>query len=262
MSLRIFTANLRLRLFGVFSVLFTITGCAGLPQDQAAGTPAELIARESLVSLQANGATIGAAVAVPCTACGGMVLITNAHVLRQGGRALELRRADGGEAWPASVIATSPRMDLAVLRAPPGLLQSARMAEVEPARGERLWALGPQGLGRAVAEGQVRREAVRMRSFGPGFTARMGALMGFSGGPVVDGQGRLVGLTTALANPGMAPVMAALAGFDLDGVLNGAQREVFILAMPEIAEELERLAGSPGWPRAAGPERLALSGWR
>lgn len=236
-------ARVNFLLSGVWIILLSIIGCAGLPEDQAAGTPARFVARDSLVSVQAHGVTVGAAVAVACEACGGTVLVTNAHVVRQGGRQLELRRADGGEAGLAEVIATSSRMDLAVLRAPPGIFRPAPQAEAEPARGERLWALGPQGLGRAVAEGRVRREAVRMRSFGPGFTAEMGALMGFSGGPVVDRQGRLVGLTTALAAPGTAPVMAALTGFDLDGVLAGQRREVFVLAMPEIAAELERLAG-------------------
>lgn len=233
----------RLRRCGVILFLFAIVGCAGMPLDQAAGTPAHVIARDSLVSLQAHGVTIGAAVAVPCAACGGTVLITNAHVLRQAGSELELRAGDGGDAMPADLIATSPLMDLAVLRAPTGLLRPARLAEDEPGRGARLWAVGPQGLGRAIAEGRVRREAVRMRSFGPGFTAEMGALMGFSGGPVVDAQGRVVGLTTALAAPGMAPVMAALTGFDIDGLVNGRGREVFVLAMPEIAGELERMAG-------------------
>ncbi len=243
MSSRAFTSYGKPFFFGAIVLLVAIGGCAGLPVDQAAGTPARSIARDSLVSLQAHGVTIGAAVAVPCAACGGTVLITNAHVLRQAGQRLDMRRADGGEAMPAQILATSPRMDLAMLRAPHGLLHPALIAGDEPGRGERLWAVGPQGLGRAIAEGRVRREAVRMRSFGPGFTAEMGALMGFSGGPVVDAQGRLVGLTTALANPGMAPVMAAMTGFDLDGVVNGRQREVFVLAMTEIMAELERMAG-------------------
>ena len=223
-------------------LLVSIAGCAGLPADQATGTPARQIASESLVSLQSNGVTVGAAVAVACEPCGGPVLITNAHVARQAGGLIELRRGDGGDAEPATLIATSSRMDLAVLRAPPGFARPAAMADDTPARGAPVWALGPQGLGRAIAPGRVQRAALRMRNFGPGFTAHMGALMGFSGGPVVDGQGRLVGLTTALTQPGMAPVMAALTGFDLDGVVNGDRREVFVLSIQAIEAELERLA--------------------
>jgi S1-C subfamily serine protease len=225
-------------LLGVLLLL----GCAGVPTEQAAGTPAGRVATESLVSLQANGASVGAAVALHCAACGGDVLVTNAHVLRQAGDELSVRRGDGGEAVPAQVIAVSPRMDLAVLSAPPGFAMPASLAPAMPGRGATVWALGPQGLGRALARGQVARASLRMRSFGSGFTARMGALMGFSGGPVVDRAGQLVGLTTALTSPGMAPVMAALTGVDLDGILHGDGREVFVLSIHAIEEEVNRIA--------------------
>ncbi len=223
-------------------LLLLPAGCAGLPAEQAAGTPAGRIAADSLVSLQAHGISVGAAVAVPCAPCGGVVLVTNGHVLRQAGGALEIRRGDGGEAAPARVIATSSRMDLAVLRAPEGFALPAQAAPALPGPGARVWAVGPQGLGRALAQGQVARPSLRMRDFGAGFTARMGALMGFSGGPVVDRAGRLVGLTTALTEPGHAPVLAALTGVDLDGILQGDRREVFVLSIHAIEEELRRMA--------------------
>jgi len=223
-------------------LLALLAGCAGLPAEQAAGTPARRIAAESLVSVQANGVSLGAAVALEGPACGGVALVTNAHVLRQAGEAVELRRGDGGAAVPARVEAISPRMDLAVLCAPDGFAAPAGVASALPERGAPVWAVGPQGLGRAVAQGHVARPAARMQGFGRGFTAHMGALMGFSGGPVVDGSGRLVGLTTALAAPGTAPVMAALTGVDVEGFWDGARREVFILAVPAIEAELRRIA--------------------
>ncbi len=223
-------------------LLIVITGCAALPADQARGTPARQIASQSLFSVQANGVTVGAAVVVPCEACGGPVIITSGHVARQAGDGMELRRADGGEPVAAALIATSNRIDLAVLRVLDGSARPAAVAEDMPSRGAPVWALGPQGLGRAIAAGRVQRAALRMRNFGPGFTAAMGALMGFSGGPVVDGRGQVVGLTTALTNPGAAPVLAALTGFDLDGVVNGESREVFVLSIQAIEAELERLA--------------------
>jgi len=219
-----------------------LAGCAGLPAEQAATTPARRIAAESMVSVQAHGVSLGAAVALEGPGCDGVALVTNAHVLRQAGEAVELRRGDGGAAVPGRVMAISPRMDLAVLCAPAGFVAPAAVAGSVPARGAPVWAVGPQGLGRAVAQGHVFRPGARMQGFGSGFTAHMGALMGFSGGPVVDRSGRLVGLTTALAAPGTAPVMAALTGVDVEGFWDGARREVFILAAPVIEAELRRIA--------------------
>ena len=128
-------------------VLVWVTGCAGLPADQAAGTPAARIASGSLFSVQANGVSVGAAVAVPCTPCGGPVLVTNAHVMRQAGARFTLRPAVGGEPQDGSLLAYSPRIDLAVLRLPAGVEPAAPGAA--PAHGAPVWAVGPEGLGRA-----------------------------------------------------------------------------------------------------------------
>ena len=224
-------------------VLVWVTGCAGLPADQAAGTPAARIASGSLFSVQANGVSVGAAVAVPCTPCGGPVLVTNAHVMRQAGARFTLRPAVGGEPQDGSLLAYSPRIDLAVLRLPAGAEPAAPRAA--PAHGAPVWAVGPEGLGRAVAQGTVLRPALRMRDFGTGFTTRLGALMGFSGGPVVDREGRLLGLTTALTQPGAAVAVASLTGIDLDGFLHGDEREVFVLSIDAIVAELTRMAPRP-----------------
>ncbi|MBX9750617.1 MAG: serine protease [Roseococcus sp.] len=225
--------------------LALLTGCASLPADQAAGTPAARVARESLASLQASGVSVGAAIAVD-----DRHVLTNAHVLRQAGGPVTLRRADGGAEAPAELVGTSPRMDLAVLRMPEGFLRPAALAPELPIAGERVWAMGPEGLGRALAEGAVARPYVQMRGFGPGFTAGLGALMGFSGGPVVDRTGRVMGLTTALPHPGGAPLLAAMTGVDLAGLAEGARRQVFILDIREAMAEAERM----GIALAAAPE--------
>lgn len=233
------------RLIAIALGLALLTGCAALPADQAAGTPAARVARESLASLQASGVSVGAAIAVD-----DRHLLTNAHVLRQAGGPVTLRRADGGAEAVAELVGTSPRMDLAVLRMPEGFLRAAALAPELPRAGERVWAMGPEGLGRALAEGVVARPYVQMRGFGPGFTAGLGALMGFSGGPVVDRTGRVMGLTTALPNPGGAPLLAAMTGVDLAGLAEGARRQVFILDIREAMAEAERM----GIALAAAPE--------
>jgi S1-C subfamily serine protease len=233
-------------LLPIFLLVLALAACARLPAEQAAGTPAERVAATSLASLRSGGVTVGAAVAVD-----GRHAVTNAHVLRQAGPSLELRSADGLREAPAELVAVSPAMDLALLRTPEGFLQPAPIAEARPARGERVWALGPEGLGRALAIGEVERTEVRMRNFGPGFTARLPVLMGFSGGPVVDAGGRVLGLTTALPEPGATPVLAALTGVDVAGFA-GESRRVFVLGMPEAMAEAARLQASPLQASAAG----------
>lgn len=233
----------------VVILLGLLAGCAGLPADQAVGTPAARVARESLASLQASGVTVGAALAVD-----DRHVMTNAHVLRQASGPVTLRRADGAAEAPAELVGLSPRMDLAVLRMPEGFLRPAALAPGLPVAGEAVWALGPEGLGRALAEGRVARPYVQMNGFGPGFTAGLGALMGFSGGPVVDRAGRVMGLTTALPEAGNAPVLAAITGIDLAGLADGPRRQVFILDIREAMADAERM-GVPIATAGAAPIR-------
>ncbi len=205
-----------------------VGACAAPPAEQAMGTPAEAVARHSAASVIANGVPTGAAVAV---APG--VAVTNAHVVRAGNRPLSLRAADGTEIEVRGGRAL-PRRDLALLDIPPGALRPARRATRDPRAGERLWAVGPEGLGRAIATGPVLRASLVLPGYGHGFTARLGALMGFSGGPVVNREGEVAGLTTALLNGGNAGLLAGLVGADLDGLARPG-REVFVLSLPDLA---------------------------
>jgi S1-C subfamily serine protease len=216
--------------------LLGVVACAAPPAQQAVNTPAARIAKESLVSLQSNGVSVGAGVALDERR-----VITNAHVIRQAGGDLLLRPADGGDGVRARVLAVSPRMDLAILEVPAGFRRPAPVVAETPGRGAAVWALGPEGLGRSVAGGQVTRPDVEMRGFGIGFVAGVGALMGFSGGPVVDESGHLVGLTTALPNPGSATALAVVTGVDVVGFAQGSGRQVFVLGITEILAELARL---------------------
>ncbi|WP_164868115.1 S1 family peptidase [Rhodovarius crocodyli] len=224
---------------GLLMALF-LQACAGMPADQARGTPAEHVARDSLLSLRAHGATVGAAVVVRDPATGAVLALTNAHVVRQGGTDMTAHGADGQELGPARILATSARMDLAVLSLPP----EARPADAggAPRTGAAVWAVGPQGLGRALAVGEVERAQLRLRHLGPGFTARLGALRGFSGGPVVGRDGRVLGLTTAMSDAART-TLGALTGMDLEG-LAGDEREVFVLSIQEALAEARRLSAT------------------
>jgi CBS domain-containing protein len=70
-----------------------------------------------------------------------------------------------------------------------------------------------------------------MPGFGRGFTARMPALMGYSGGSVMDACGALVGLTSARPGSHGAGLLAQPASADLDGLAR-PHRQVFVASHP------------------------------
>jgi len=215
-------------------LLLSLAACARMPAEEARGTPLEAVARGGFARLSLAGVPVGSAVAVAPDR-----LLTNAHVVPEGSEILAFQRGDGGAEGMARVVARSGRMDLAVLAVP------AAFAPVPlggPVRvGDRVWAAGAPAAGAAVSAGTVLRPRVRLAGHGPGFTARLGALLGYSGGPAVDEGGRLVGIVTALPQAGAAPLLAALTGMDLAGMLRGAEREVFLLGVAEVMAEVARV---------------------
>lgn len=223
---------------GVLSLCLLLLGaCARLPAEEARGTPAESVAALGFAQLSATGMPVGSAVAIAPDR-----LLTNAHVVPAGVEALGFRRGDGAAGGTARLLARSERMGLAVLAIPPGVMRPVPVAPAAPAAGGRVWALGAPSAGPALAAGEVVQPALLLPGHGPGFTARLGALLGYSGGPALDGEGRLLGLVTALPQPGAAPLLAALSGLDLDGLARGpAGREVFLLGIAPALAEAERL---------------------
>ncbi|WP_146217049.1 S1 family peptidase [Falsiroseomonas bella] len=209
--------------------------CARLPAEEARGTPAEAVAAQGFARLSATGLPLGSAVAVALDR-----LLTNAHVIPEGVEQLAFRRGDGAASGPARLLARSDRMDLAVLEVP-AVFAPAQPAPQSPAEGDPLWAAGSPAAGPAVVAGRVAIPAATLPGHGPGFTARIGALLGYSGGPALDGQGRLLGLVTAVPQPGAAPLLAALSGVDLDGLARG-EREVFLLGIGDALAEAARIA--------------------
>ncbi|MCS6855750.1 MAG: serine protease [Elioraea sp.] len=232
-------------------LLLLAAGCASLPGREAANTPAEGVVRDSYAAVVIGAPPLfgglGSSVAID-----DRHVITNAHVLRVAGLTVNeatLVRDDGARA-PARLVARSPRMDLAVLRMPEGFLAPARFGPRTPDRHEPVWAAGTTALGPGLALGKVIARETELAGFGEGFTARLGALMGYSGGPVVGRDGRVLGLTTALVNPGSAPVLAALTGTDLQGLLAKDGRDIFVLGIgPALAEARRLIAESDGRDR-------------
>jgi S1-C subfamily serine protease len=213
-----------------------IAACARMPAEEARGTPAEPVVLNGFARLSAGGIPLGSAVAIAPDR-----LLTNAHVIPQDLETMRFTRADGS-GGPARLLARSERMDLAVLSVPPGFAPVA-LASPPPRRGDAVWAAGAPAAGPAVAAGRVSQPAIMLPGHGPGFTARIGALLGYSGGPAVDGQGRLAGIVTALPQPGAAPLLAALSGLDLDGIARQREgREVFFLSAAAAIEEAGRIA--------------------
>jgi S1-C subfamily serine protease len=211
--------------------------CAGPAAREAIGTPAERIATTGFAVLEQAGVARGSVVGFD-----GEHALTCAHVLPRMAEGLVLRRGDGAEAAVA-VIGRSARMDLAVLRVAPGFLARPPVVPgLLPVAGEAVWAAGAPGLGAAVAAGRVEAPDAEMPGFGRGFTARMPALMGYSGGPVVDRAGQLMGLTSALPEGGGAALLALLTGADLDGLLR-RDRQVFVLSIHRVQAEAARLLG-------------------
>ena len=218
-----------------------LAACAGLPGMEAAGTPVAPLLRTGFAALHADGAggagaVLGSAVAV----APGRVACTT-HALPRGADFVWLRRGDGAPARRVPVLARSPRMDLSILGDAAGLLLPADPCGAEVITGDAVWAAGMPGIGPGVATGTVEIPDAILPRFGRGFTARMPALMGYSGGPVVGNDGRLKGLVAAVPDEGGSGALALLAGMDLGGLAAGRGRRVFALSIHEVMEEMGRM---------------------
>lgn len=151
-------------------------------------------------------------------------LLTNEHVVN--GAASIWVTDDAGRSWPAVVIGTDPRSDLAVIRIPRSTIPLAPADGVATQRGDLVVTLGnPDGLaaqgGTSASLGIVSAvnrslptlSARERRSYANLIQMTTPITSGSSGGPLMDLDGHAVGLVTAVAPKDGA---RAAVGFAID----------------------------------------------
>ncbi|WP_158537334.1 S1 family peptidase [Humitalea rosea] len=225
----------------MIALLAAATGCAPGLQSQAAGTPAAALLQGGFATVLSAGpgsGPHGSAIAMDRE-----YVLTSAHLLRAGERSLWLRRPDGMMAH-AQVVALGAGLDLLVLRTEVDFLSAPKFAHRAPLAGEAVWALGAPGIGPSLSVGRVDWAQVVLEGSGPGFVAQMPALMGYSGGPVVNADGAVLGLTTAMLRTGTAVTLGHATGIDLDGLTQGQTRRVFALSAESALAEARRLTAA------------------
>ena len=169
-------------------LLLLLGACARLPGEAAQGTPAAHVAATGFAQLLRDGAPLGSAVAIAPNR-----LLTNAHVLTThmlptGGAPLQARRGDGAVTLAAVPVLVGQGIDLAVLEVAEPAFTPPPLAAGLPAAGAPIWAVGTPLAGPPVAAGHALAPAA-LAGRGEGFIARLPALAGYSGGPVVDAGG-------------------------------------------------------------------------
>lgn len=141
------------------------------------------------------GRSSGTAFAVARAENGDTYLLTNHHVIDDGGKTVRLTR--DGQRHSATVVETVPKADVAVLRTTAKIPLLAT-ATAPPARGEPVVVVGaPVGLEDTVTSGvvsRIRPVPDRAQEYIQ-FDAAINP--GNSGGPVLNARGRVVGIATA-----------------------------------------------------------------
>lgn len=170
----------------------------GIPSGRTPlDTPATIMeANQSVVMLSGNQ-SIGSGVILTSN---GLVL-TNSHVVRNGGEQWTVRLSDE-RVFPARIVAAGNRQDgifydLALVQIEGAAnLPVARFSEVKPQAGEPVWAIGaPYGQAEVITQGEVKKVTLD------------GILLtstevhpGNSGGPLLNAAGEIVGINTEI-NP-------------------------------------------------------------
>ena len=131
-------------------------------------------------------------------------ILTNHHVVKDASE-IRVALADGRE-FPATVVGTDPRTDLAVIRIKADGLPAVTFADSgQVAVGDVVLAVGnPFGIGQTVTQGIVSaKDRVTGGAQDEDYLQTDAAINpGNSGGALVDVEGRLVGINTAILSHG------------------------------------------------------------
>lgn len=191
-----------MRRIAISLTLLAVAACAvPHPLPEAAGTPAEPAARQHVLVVShgplASG-QVGSGVALDATR-----IVTNRHVVAPRGSVLPVSvTLPDGQQRRVIGIATSDRMDLAVLALEGAPMSAPCWRNAAPALGEAQWLIGSPASGRAVLNGRVVETAVPDGKFGTLYAVTAAAVPGYSGGAAVDRAGCVAGITTAASGAG------------------------------------------------------------
>jgi serine protease Do len=138
--------------------------------------------------------------------------VTNNHVVEKA-TSVEIS-TDDGKTYPAKVIGTDPRTDLALIKVEGGNFPYVKLTETSPRIGDWVLAVGnPFGLGGTVTAGIV---SARGRDIGTGpyddfLQIDAPVNRGNSGGPTFNTEGSVIGVNTAIYSPSGGSVGIAFA---------------------------------------------------
>lgn len=184
-------------------------------------------------------------------------VLTNNHVVADADRVI-VKTQDKVE-YPAKVVGTDPKTDVAVLKIEASNLPVARLANSDEARvGDWVLAVGgPFGLENTVTAGIISatgRDAVGITDYENFLQTDAAVNPGNSGGPLVNLRGEVVGINTAIAsrsgsNAGIGfAIPSNLAKMVMDDLIpDGKVERGFLGAMiQDLTKELAKSFGYDG----------------
>jgi len=138
--------------------------------------------------------------------------VTNNHVVEKAS-SVEIQ-LDDGKTYPAKVIGTDPRTDLALIKVEGNAFPFVKLADKDPRIGDWVLAVGnPFGLGGTVTAGIVsaRGRDIGASAYDDFIQIDAPVNRGNSGGPTFDTEGNVIGVNTAIFSPSGGSVGIAFA---------------------------------------------------